>query len=74
MRTEVEVVQNAANMDLYLFVKHFNMRHSESLGLSGAPLPAELSPAVEEAYRAFHRNLHLRRLGLSHTHGDARPE
>jgi hypothetical protein len=58
-------------MDTETFVRHFNARHHESLsGQQG--LPANIDYNVEQAYRAFHRRLHLER--MPHYHDADPPE
>lgn len=65
----METVQAASRMDADLFLKHFNMRHRESLGRGKSEISDWVSLNVEEAYRSFHGHIHRYRLDLSHDHG-----
>jgi hypothetical protein len=58
-------------MDTATFVRHFNGRHHEELsGMQG--LPENMDYRTEQAYRAYHRRLHLQR--LPHFHDVDPPE
>lgn len=61
-----EVVAESA-MDGDTLAKHFTMRHTDALAGQGE-LPKGLAPAVEAAYRAFHRRIHQHQEGLTHIH------
>jgi len=63
------LVYPAEYMESETFVKHFNARHSDSLG-GMRSLPDRIDPRVEAAYRAFHRRLHDIRIDLAHEHGE----
>jgi hypothetical protein len=59
-------------MDTTTFVRHFSMRHKESLSdMKG--LPDNIDYNVEQAYRAFHRRLHTTEQ-LAHYHDPDPPE
>jgi hypothetical protein len=58
-------------MDTPTFVRHFSMRHKAALVGMDA-LPDNIDYNVEQAYRAFHRRLHLEE--LPHYHDADPPE
>jgi hypothetical protein len=58
-------------MDTKGFVKHMNARHKEGIRPSTA-LPFDMDYRTEQAYRAYHRRLHLEH--LPHYHDQDPPE
>lgn len=61
-----------SNMSSEHFRLHMNHRHADSV--KGEIFEEGFSPDVEDSYRAFHRQLHLRRVDLAHEHDPEPPE
>lgn len=66
----VELVQNADNMDRRIFCLHMTHRHQDSLGGMSELNPAAQSDYTEELWRTFHDRLHKVRIRaeLDHEH------
>lgn len=61
------VVPSILDMDTATFIKHFNMRHNDSLAGMDR-LPENITFEVEQTYRAFHNNLTKSRADYDHEH------
>lgn len=66
---ELTGVAPADDMSKAIFTKHFTHRHSDSLA-GMTELPEDISDAIADTYRAFHRQLHRTRIDLEHYHND----
>jgi hypothetical protein len=62
------LIPNAWDMDKNTFKKHFELRHSDSLG----GLISLLPNFDDEMYGSFHDRLHAIRIDLDHEHKDSK--
>lgn len=68
--TELDLVQNAENMDRRIFCLHMTHRHGDSLGGMEELNPAVQNDYTEQLWRTFHDRLHKVRIRaeLDHEH------
>jgi phosphoribosyl 1,2-cyclic phosphodiesterase len=70
LELDIELVQNADNMNRRIFCLHMTHRHSDSLGGMSELNPAVQNDYTEELWRTFHDRLHKvkMRSELDHEH------
>lgn len=61
------LVPGSHQMDTLTFVRHFNLRHPDSLG-GQTRLASDIGFGQEQLYRSFHWRLHDTRIDLDHEH------
>ena len=71
---ELDLVQNADNMDTGVFELHMNRRHGESLGGLEYLSLGRCSEYVVLCWRLFHGTLHRIRHDIPHEHGEFHAE